>query len=120
GLQLERVVEPRVHRVHDHGCDDHEQLRLVVLPLRAAEQPAENGDIHQEWNPGPHLAPVVIEHARDDEALVPLHVNGGGYTACAEGGNLEARDRERIREVEVRDFRLHVQLEQAVADHFRI
>jgi hypothetical protein len=62
----------------------------VALVFRAAEQGAQNRDVRQPREPAIQVAEIVLQKARNREALPVAHFDRGRGLAALEGGDREA------------------------------
>src|SRR6185312_5810773 len=113
----QRIHGPRVHRGYHHWSDDDQQLRLVVLPLRAREELAQDRNVLQEGDSGLHEIARIVEQAGDDQALVSPHIDSGRHASRLECRDAESRQSDRVVVVDARDFRRERQLDETVVQN---
>src|SRR3569623_1351296 len=117
-LEMHHVLWTRMHRIRDHRGHYNEKLGLIPLPIRAGEERTKDGDVLEQGNAVLRLLAFVVHQTGDDEALISLHIYSGLHMPRAQGGNLEARDLDRVAEVQTRDFGTDVKPDETVAHNF--
>src|SRR4029453_9886460 len=112
----------RADRLGLHELDGHEkeQLGLVVLEARAAEERAQDRDVPEDGDLRHRLTHLVVDQPGDRERLSVPEADIGRRRVFPEYGNGEAGGDEALAEVEARDFGAGLEVDGvAVDDHRR-
>src|SRR5579863_1513371 len=99
--------------------DDDDQLRLLLLVVRGAEQGAEHRDRTKIRQLRDTVGAVRLQEAGDAEALAVPKLNSGAGLARHQARYREAADRNRIRGVELAYRWRQPEIDQAIREHRR-
>src|SRR6185503_7685498 len=94
----------RAHRLGLHELDGHEEqeLGLVVLEARAAEESAQDGNVPQKRDFGHRLTHFVVDEPGDREGLPVLEADIGRGLVLPDHRDAEAGGDEALAEIEAR------------------
>ena len=96
----------RVDWLHEVRGDDEHQLRFILLETLRTEKISENGNVADAGHLRKRLHFVVVEQARQREALAVAQFDSGLRASCSQRGNRETLELHAIREIECGNFRL--------------
>src|SRR5215831_3378754 len=117
GLGCER----RADRIglHELDGDKEQQLGLVVLEARAAEQRAQDRNVPEDGDLRDLLPHLVVDQAGDGEGLSVLEADVGRRLILAQHGDRESCGDETLAEVEARDFGPDLEVDGVPVDDHR-
>ena len=78
---------------------------LVLGPLERLKEPAENGNVAEEWDLQERFGFWVVQQSADRKALAVLKLDFRFHSAHRDGGHCESGDGDGIRIVQGADFR---------------
>src|SRR6185503_8209489 len=100
-------VHPRARGVglHELGGDQEQELGLVVLEARAAEEGAEDRNVAQDRDLGHRLSHLVVDEPGDGEGFTVLQIDRGGGLVLPDDRDAEPGRDQALAEVQAGNLR---------------